>query len=50
MKKRASSKKQVSLRGETYAKIKKAAEAQEKTVTSLVDELCTKFLDEEAKL
>jgi hypothetical protein len=45
-KKRGPTKKQVSLRGETYAKIKQAAEERKQTLTSLVDALCTKFLDE----
>jgi len=36
---------QVSLRGETYAKIKLAAEKRKQSVSSLVDELCAEFFD-----
>jgi len=36
---------QVSLRGETYAKIKLAAEKRKQSVTSLVNELCAAFFD-----
>ena len=45
-KKRGPNKKQVSLRVETYAAIKRVAEERKQTISSLVDELCTKFFDE----
>ena len=48
-KKRGPTKKQVSLRGETYVKIKRAAEERKQTISSLVDALCTKFFETEKR-